>query len=81
GESKNGDNGIGGNVSDEEEVPDTVFETMGTIVKKREEAESFSSGHFKKSEMPRSGRSILNVLEEMVKVGHVMGYKMDGCMN
>nr|GFA60846.1 nucleotide-binding alpha-beta plait domain-containing protein [Tanacetum cinerariifolium] len=29
GESKNEDNGIGGNVSDEEEVPDTVFETMG----------------------------------------------------
>nr|GEX47024.1 RNA-directed DNA polymerase, eukaryota [Tanacetum cinerariifolium] len=142
GESKNEDNGIGGNVSDEEEVPDTVFETMGdnignevkggvksqvvasedpfniysllndkkekeiknaksddsmeypsgftpadhnednaenlckvehnSLQKKREEAESFSSGHFKKSEMPRSGGSILNVLEEMVKVGQLL---------
>ncbi|GJV69503.1 nucleotide-binding alpha-beta plait domain-containing protein [Tanacetum coccineum] len=160
GGSKNGDTGIGGNYSDVEEVPDTVFEAMGdtcikevkeglnshvdaledpfniyTLLnekrendikknksevsmeyppgftpvvknednvenmcnvedgnsvgsgscfcpnKKREESESLSSGHFKKSEVPRSGGSILNVLDEVVKVGQVMGYKMDGCIN
>nr|GEZ15733.1 RNA-directed DNA polymerase, eukaryota [Tanacetum cinerariifolium] len=126
GESKNEDNGIGGNVSDEEEVkggvksqvvasedPFNIYSLLNdkkekeiknaksddsmeypsgftpadhnednaenlckvehnSLQKKREEAESFSSGHFKKSEMPRSGGSILNVLEEMVKVGQLL---------
>ncbi|GJZ87560.1 RNA-directed DNA polymerase, eukaryota [Tanacetum coccineum] len=40
---------------------------------------SISSGHFKKSELPRTGGSILAVLEEVIKVGTVMGYKMEGC--
>nr|GFB94105.1 nucleotide-binding alpha-beta plait domain-containing protein [Tanacetum cinerariifolium] len=43
-------------------------------------SESVCSGHFKKSEVPRTGSSILNLLDEVVKVGQVMGYKMDGCM-
>nr|GEX13663.1 RNA-directed DNA polymerase, eukaryota [Tanacetum cinerariifolium] len=43
--------------------------------------ESFSSGHFKKSELPRTGGSIIGVLEEVVKVGQVMGYKMEGCIS
>ncbi|GJY34950.1 hypothetical protein Tco_0419419 [Tanacetum coccineum] len=44
-------------------------------------AESVCSGHFKKSEAPCSSRSILNLMEELVKVGQTMGYNMDGCMN
>ncbi|GJS63377.1 RNA-directed DNA polymerase, eukaryota [Tanacetum coccineum] len=40
-----------------------------------------STGHFKKSEIPRTGGSILGLLEEVVKVGQVMGYKMEGCMS
>ncbi|GJV76994.1 RNA-directed DNA polymerase, eukaryota, partial [Tanacetum coccineum] len=40
--------------------------------------ESSSSGHFKKSEIPRTGGSIIGLLEEVVQVGQVMGYKMEG---
>lgn len=43
--------------------------------------ESLSSGHFKKSELPRTGGSILGLLDEVVKVGQVMGYKMEGCIS
>ncbi|GKB71624.1 hypothetical protein Tco_0933036 [Tanacetum coccineum] len=39
------------------------------------------SGYFKKSKGPRSGGSILNLLEDVVKVGHVMGYNMEGCVS
>nr|GFB11978.1 nucleotide-binding alpha-beta plait domain-containing protein [Tanacetum cinerariifolium] len=40
-----------------------------------------SSGHFKDSEAPRSGGSMIGLLEEVVKVGQVMGFKMDGCIS
>nr|GFC75525.1 hypothetical protein [Tanacetum cinerariifolium] len=40
--------------------------------------DSISSRHFKVSEIPRIGGSILGLLDEVVKVGQVMGYKMDG---
>ncbi|GKC85625.1 RNA-directed DNA polymerase, eukaryota, partial [Tanacetum coccineum] len=43
--------------------------------------DSMSSGHFKKSEIPRTGGSILGLLDEVVKVGQVMGYKMEGCIS
>nr|GEV86775.1 RNA-directed DNA polymerase, eukaryota, reverse transcriptase zinc-binding domain protein [Tanacetum cinerariifolium] len=43
--------------------------------------ESLSLGYFKKSKIPRTGRSILGLLEEVIKVGHVMGYKMEGCLS
>ncbi|GKA67634.1 RNA-directed DNA polymerase, eukaryota [Tanacetum coccineum] len=42
---------------------------------------SVCSGHFKKSGVPRTSGSILNFMYELVKVGQVMGYKMDGCMS
>ncbi|GJU19175.1 hypothetical protein Tco_1152517 [Tanacetum coccineum] len=42
--------------------------------------ESVCSGHFKKSEVPRTGGSILNLMDELVKVGQTMGYNMEGCM-
>ncbi|GJW74964.1 nucleotide-binding alpha-beta plait domain-containing protein [Tanacetum coccineum] len=48
---------------------------------KEGETDSVCSGHFKKSKGPRTGGSILNLLDEVVKVGQVMGYKMDGCMS
>ncbi|GJY77337.1 RNA-directed DNA polymerase, eukaryota [Tanacetum coccineum] len=48
---------------------------------KEDVSNSTCSGHFKKSEVPRTGGSILNLLDEVVKVGQVMGYKMDGCMS
>ena len=40
-----------------------------------------SSGHFKSSNVPRTGGSILHCLEELVKVGQTMGYDMGGCEN
>nr|GEU36328.1 RNA-directed DNA polymerase, eukaryota, reverse transcriptase zinc-binding domain protein [Tanacetum cinerariifolium] len=39
-----------------------------------------NASHFKKSEVPRTGGPILNLLDKVVKVGQVMGYKIDGCM-
>nr|GFC31003.1 glucose-methanol-choline oxidoreductase, FAD/NAD(P)-binding domain protein [Tanacetum cinerariifolium] len=38
------------------------------------------SGHFKQSKIPCSGVSILNLMEELVKVGQTMGYNMNGCI-
>nr|GEX44636.1 RNA-directed DNA polymerase, eukaryota [Tanacetum cinerariifolium] len=46
---------------------------------KEDNVESVVSGHFKKSTISRTGGSILGILDEMVKVGQVMGYNMDGC--
>nr|GEU47866.1 nucleotide-binding alpha-beta plait domain-containing protein [Tanacetum cinerariifolium] len=56
--------------SDEEIVPDTKFE------------EDFPNhpnqkGHFKKSEVPKSGGSILQLIDDL---GETMGYDMKGCM-
>ncbi|GJT39675.1 RNA-directed DNA polymerase, eukaryota, reverse transcriptase zinc-binding domain protein [Tanacetum coccineum] len=41
---------------------------------------STGSRKFKMSEIPRTGGSILSVMEEIVKVGITMGYNMDGCL-
>ncbi|GJR13978.1 RNA-directed DNA polymerase, eukaryota [Tanacetum coccineum] len=48
---------------------------------KEDVSSSVCSGHFKKYGVPRTGGSILNLMDELVKVGQVMGYKMDGCMS
>nr|GEZ64688.1 RNA-directed DNA polymerase, eukaryota, reverse transcriptase zinc-binding domain protein [Tanacetum cinerariifolium] len=42
--------------------------------------ESICSGHFKKFEVPKSGGSILQLIDDLVKVGEKMGYDMKGCM-
>nr|GEY08680.1 nucleotide-binding alpha-beta plait domain-containing protein [Tanacetum cinerariifolium] len=44
-------------------------------------SDATSTGHFKKSEIPQTGGSILGLLEEVVKVSQLMGYKMEGCMS
>ncbi|GKA84001.1 RNA-directed DNA polymerase, eukaryota, reverse transcriptase zinc-binding domain protein, partial [Tanacetum coccineum] len=41
---------------------------------------STCSGHFKKCDIPRSGGSILQLMEELIKVGQTMGYNMEGCI-
>ncbi|GKA10508.1 RNA-directed DNA polymerase, eukaryota [Tanacetum coccineum] len=41
---------------------------------------SISSGHFKVSELPRTGGSMIGLLQDVVKVGQVMGFKMEGCL-
>ncbi|GJZ98645.1 RNA-directed DNA polymerase, eukaryota, reverse transcriptase zinc-binding domain protein [Tanacetum coccineum] len=42
--------------------------------------ESVCSGHIKQNEIPCSGGSILQVMDDLVKVGQIMGYKMEGCL-
>ncbi|GJV94142.1 nucleotide-binding alpha-beta plait domain-containing protein [Tanacetum coccineum] len=39
---------------------------------------SISAGHFKVSEIPRTGGSMVGLLEDVIKVGQVMGFKMEG---
>nr|GEW05493.1 RNA-directed DNA polymerase, eukaryota, reverse transcriptase zinc-binding domain protein [Tanacetum cinerariifolium] len=39
-----------------------------------------TGSHFKKSEVPKSGGSILHLIDDLVKVGETMGYDMKGCM-
>nr|GEX40459.1 nucleotide-binding alpha-beta plait domain-containing protein [Tanacetum cinerariifolium] len=39
------------------------------------------SGYFKTSMVPRTGGSILSLMDELVKVGQAIGYKMDGYMS
>nr|GFA85452.1 nucleotide-binding alpha-beta plait domain-containing protein [Tanacetum cinerariifolium] len=48
-------------------------------ISKVNSAESGMSGHFKTSSLPRTGGSILGILDEVVKVGQVMRYNMEGC--
>nr|GEY01343.1 RNA-directed DNA polymerase, eukaryota, reverse transcriptase zinc-binding domain protein [Tanacetum cinerariifolium] len=42
--------------------------------------ESTCSGHFKKSNGPRTGESIIQLIEDLVNVGQTMGYDMTRCM-
>ncbi|GJX33429.1 nucleotide-binding alpha-beta plait domain-containing protein [Tanacetum coccineum] len=47
---------------------------------KNDTERSTCSGHFKKCDIPRSGGSILQLMEELIKVGQTMGYNMEGCI-
>ncbi|GJY84731.1 nucleotide-binding alpha-beta plait domain-containing protein [Tanacetum coccineum] len=42
--------------------------------------ESMCSGHFKKSVAPRTGGSIIQLIDDLVTVGQTMGYDMTGCI-
>ncbi|GJT62689.1 RNA-directed DNA polymerase, eukaryota [Tanacetum coccineum] len=42
--------------------------------------ESVCSGHFKHTEIPHSGGSIIQVMDDLVKIGATMGYNMEGCI-
>nr|GFB66605.1 RNA-directed DNA polymerase, eukaryota [Tanacetum cinerariifolium] len=42
--------------------------------------ESTCFGHFKKSEVPRKGGSILKLIDDLVTVGQTMGYDITGCL-
>ncbi|GJY28721.1 nucleotide-binding alpha-beta plait domain-containing protein [Tanacetum coccineum] len=63
-----------------EEVFGEMKENCSNKSSNEDVAESVCSGHFKKSEVPHSGGSILQLMDDMVKVGQTMGYNMDGCM-
>nr|GEV43027.1 RNA-directed DNA polymerase, eukaryota, reverse transcriptase zinc-binding domain protein [Tanacetum cinerariifolium] len=47
---------------------------------KDEVSGSTCSEQFKKPKVSYTGRSMLNLLDDVVKVGRVMGYNMDGCL-
>ncbi|GJX77000.1 RNA-directed DNA polymerase, eukaryota, reverse transcriptase zinc-binding domain protein [Tanacetum coccineum] len=63
-----------------DEVVFGVKENCSNKSLKEDVAESACSGHFKKSKVPRIGGSILQLMEYLVKVGHTMGYNMEGCL-
>ncbi|GJY40359.1 RNA-directed DNA polymerase, eukaryota, reverse transcriptase zinc-binding domain protein [Tanacetum coccineum] len=46
---------------------------------KEDKEESICSGHFKKFELPHTGGSMLQLMEDLVKVGQTIGYNMEGC--
>ncbi|GJS21343.1 RNA-directed DNA polymerase, eukaryota [Tanacetum coccineum] len=55
------------------------FSEAGDVDKLKGSANgSISAGHFKVSEIPRTGGSMVGLLEDVIKVGQVMGFKMEG---
>nr|GEX18958.1 RNA-directed DNA polymerase, eukaryota [Tanacetum cinerariifolium] len=44
-------------------------------------SDSIGPGRFKKSVAPCNQGSILSLMEEVMRVGQTMGYKMEGCVN
>nr|GEY59362.1 RNA-directed DNA polymerase, eukaryota [Tanacetum cinerariifolium] len=78
GRGGNSENMNEGNVDVDNVVPSGNHSGMNS---KEGETESVCSGHFKKSEVPHTSGSIMSLLDDVVKVGQVMGYKMDGCMS
>ncbi|GJR25987.1 RNA-directed DNA polymerase, eukaryota [Tanacetum coccineum] len=48
---------------------------------KEDIVEFICSGHFKTPELPRTGGSVLQVMKDLVKVGQIMGYNMEGFLN
>nr|GEY99536.1 RNA-directed DNA polymerase, eukaryota [Tanacetum cinerariifolium] len=58
--------------SDREIVPDTKFEE--DFPNQKGEEDSVRQGHFKNSEVPKSDGSILQLIDDLVKVGETMDY-------
>nr|GEY47923.1 RNA-directed DNA polymerase, eukaryota [Tanacetum cinerariifolium] len=75
-------------VNVEEQVPKQKTNAQGNVTgdncsrgvsqSKEEDKESHYSGHFRRSTGPQTGGSILQVLDDLVKVGQTTGYKMGG---
>nr|GEZ74699.1 RNA-directed DNA polymerase, eukaryota [Tanacetum cinerariifolium] len=74
-EKQNGDREQNNNVEEPLNGRDDCSDNMGT---KPDDLDSGCSGRFKKSVVPRTGGSILCLMEEVVKVGKTMGYNMEG---
>ncbi|GJR29965.1 hypothetical protein Tco_1106197 [Tanacetum coccineum] len=65
-------------VKNKEEYIDAFSDCRDKCNSNENGAESKISGHFKKSEMRRTGGSIIGLLDEVVEVGQTMGYRMEG---
>nr|GEV30049.1 RNA-directed DNA polymerase, eukaryota [Tanacetum cinerariifolium] len=70
------------NLSDHnaEEVNNTFSGNCPKMNSKEDVSNSVCSGHFKTSMVLRTCGSILCLMDELVKVGQVMGYKMNRCL-
>ncbi|GJS70306.1 hypothetical protein Tco_0703147 [Tanacetum coccineum] len=64
----------------DEKVASEVKMTWHLSNPKDDKEESICSGHFKKAELPRSRGSMLQLMDDLVKVGQTMGYNMEGCL-
>ncbi|GKA85426.1 nucleotide-binding alpha-beta plait domain-containing protein [Tanacetum coccineum] len=64
----------------EEKSIHEINNRMSNASSKEEDNVSRFSGHFKRAEGPTTGGSILQLLDDVVKVGQTMGFKMDGCV-
>nr|GEX00497.1 RNA-directed DNA polymerase, eukaryota [Tanacetum cinerariifolium] len=71
-------NGYVREVGEDSNRSDDMKSASKRIISKEEGTKSVCSGHIKKSETPRSGGSILSLMDELVKAGQTMGYNMDG---
>nr|GEW07339.1 RNA-directed DNA polymerase, eukaryota, reverse transcriptase zinc-binding domain protein [Tanacetum cinerariifolium] len=72
-----------GKCDDSAYEPNGYDEVNSSVRRKKPKSggmESVGSGHFQHSEIPRFGGSLLNVIDELIKVGQTMGYIMDGCI-
>ncbi|GKD03664.1 hypothetical protein Tco_1178638 [Tanacetum coccineum] len=74
---KKQDNIIGGSSSDNLKYPPGFTPTVAT---EDDKEESICSVHFKKAELPRSRGSMLQQMDDLVKVGQTMGYNMESCL-
>ncbi|GJZ84117.1 RNA-directed DNA polymerase, eukaryota [Tanacetum coccineum] len=77
--SKKEDGECSPNIHAEEKVSGAKEKSTNSSLKE-DVGESVCFGHFKKSEVPRTGGSILQLIEHLVKVGHTMRYSMEGCL-
>ncbi|GJX77763.1 RNA-directed DNA polymerase, eukaryota [Tanacetum coccineum] len=63
----------------EQDIDKEDSSNRGASLSKEDGNESRCSGRFRRTEEPRTGGSILKLLEDVVKVGQTMGLEMDGC--
>nr|GFA45379.1 RNA-directed DNA polymerase, eukaryota [Tanacetum cinerariifolium] len=75
------------NKKDLEKTMERVDQEVGAFVEKQtisnnkcvnDVEESICSGHFSKYEVPRTGGSIIQLMDDLVNVGQTMGYDMTG---
>ncbi|GKA42667.1 RNA-directed DNA polymerase, eukaryota [Tanacetum coccineum] len=65
--------------SNAQDIVNEDSSNRGAPLSKEEGNESRCSRYFRRTEGPRAGCSILQLLGDVVKVGQIMGFKMDGC--
>ncbi|GJZ89135.1 RNA-directed DNA polymerase, eukaryota, reverse transcriptase zinc-binding domain protein [Tanacetum coccineum] len=67
-------------VHEEKSIPE-VKNSRSMSPSKEEDKEYGCSSHFRRVEGPKTGGSILHLLDDLVKVGQTIGYRMDGIPN